>query len=127
MNQEKKLRKEIRNGLVAVLYSPGFGAGWSTWNSSRDGGDGLLFDPSIVYMVEEMDKLNPEDEDYRSLRQSWLDNIISYCEKNYPDCYFGGVDDLTIAWLPEGTLFKIDEYDGNESIQYKENDRWLEA
>ena len=30
--------KVIRDGKVAVLYSPGFGAGWSTW--SRGGGGG---------------------------------------------------------------------------------------
>lgn len=123
--KEKKLRKEIRNGLVAVLYSPGYGAGWSTWNSIRDGegGEALLFDPSIVYMVEEMNKLEEGD----SRRAGWIDNIVEYCKKTYPNCYCGGVDDLRIEWMPEGTLFKINEYDGSESIEYKENDYWMVA
>lgn len=120
---ENGIRKAIRDGRVAVLYSPGFGAGWSTWNSIREGGDALLFDPSIVYMVEEMNKLEDED----SLRKDWLQNIVDYCAKTYPDCYTGGVDDLRVEWIPQGTMFKINEYDGSESIEYKENDYWKVA
>ena len=41
--------------------------------------------------------------------------------------YIGGADDLRIEWMPIGTEFKIDEYDGAESILYKENDWWLKA
>ena len=26
------MTKCIRDGKVAILYSPGYGAGWSTWN-----------------------------------------------------------------------------------------------
>jgi hypothetical protein len=117
------VKKEIRNGLVAVLYSPGYGAGWSTWNTMRGEilGDELLFDPSIVYMVEEMEKADDAS------RSSWVDNIVAYCEKKYPDGYFGGAGDLTIEWIPEGTQFRIDEYDGSESIMYKENDYWITA
>ena len=43
--------KVIRNGKVAVLYSPGYGAGWSAWID-----DGykeiLLFRHRIVELVE---------------------------------------------------------------------------
>jgi len=121
MSEEKKLRREIRNGLVAVLYSPGYGAGWSTWNYDYPE---LIYDPSIVYMVEEMNKLDHDD---LSGRNSWVDNIVEYCKKTYPSAYCGGADDLRIEWMPEGTLFKINEYDGSESIEYKENDTWRVA
>ena len=117
------MKKEIRDGKVAVLYSPGYGAGWSTWTMSSD--DDIIFDPSIVYMVEEMNKAY-DDED-PSLYESWVDNIKAYCEKTYPDMYTGGIDQLHIAWIPEGTLFRIDEYDGSESIEYKENEWWIKA
>jgi hypothetical protein len=30
--------------------------------------------------------------------------------------YAGGARDLRIEWLPIGTLFRVDEYDGSESI-----------
>jgi hypothetical protein len=35
--------------------------------------------------------------------------------------------DLKVEWMPEGTLFKVNEYDGSESIELKENDNWLVA
>jgi hypothetical protein len=45
----ENLKKVIRDGKVAVLYSPGFGAGWYSWNSSVPQ---CLFSPEIVAMVE---------------------------------------------------------------------------
>jgi homogentisate 1,2-dioxygenase len=35
--------------------------------------------------------------------------------------------DLEVMWIPEGTLFKVNEYDGSESIELKENEDWLMA
>ena len=42
--------KLVRDGMVAVLYSPGFGAGWYTWNQECTE---LMFDPAIVKLVED--------------------------------------------------------------------------
>ena len=53
---------------VGVLYSPGFGAGWSTWN-----------------------------------------------ENCY--AYYGGARDLRLTFVSKGTAFRINEYDGGESIE----------
>ena len=40
------------------------------------------------------------------------------CEERFPDgdTYFGGLEDCEVAWLPEGELFYIHEYDGSEHI-----------
>ena len=43
--------KVIRDGKVAVLYSPGFGAGWSTW-ADTDQRDIALFHPKLVEAAE---------------------------------------------------------------------------
>lgn len=99
--------KVIRDGKVAVLYSPGFGAGWYTWHNIAE----LIYDPRIVHYVETGEK----------------ELILSYVDEVYPDVYCGGVDDLEIAWINEGTLFRINEYDGNESIETKEDVDWLVA
>lgn len=100
-----KLRKD---GKVAVLYSPGFGAGWYTWNTDAPE---ILFDPAIVKMVE---------------KNQW-DKMKTYVALKYPGIYTGGMDGLKVAWVPEGTLFRVDDYDGNESIELKENDNWIVA
>ena len=46
------MEKVIRDDKVAVLYSPGYGAGWSTWCSNDDLIETLLFHPLIVKKVE---------------------------------------------------------------------------
>ena len=91
---------------VAVLYSPGYGAGWYTWNT---GYKDLMFDPVIVSLVE---KQKPEE-------------IYKYLESTYgEDVYTGGVDSLTVRWIPEGRLFIIREYDGNEYIETIDDIKW---
>ena len=39
-----------RDGKVAVIYSPGFGAGWSTWADGN--AEAVLFDPELAEMLE---------------------------------------------------------------------------
>lgn len=109
------MTKLIRDGQVAVLYSPGYGAGWSTWaeNSERDL---LLFDPDIVQLVLDRDsQLITPDEFESRVDMLWqLKSYTSYCSPGT----------LIIAWLPVGTLFKIDEYDGSESIITQQDIHW---
>jgi len=102
------MEKVVRDGLVAVVYSPGFGAGWYSWNKDHPE---ILFDPTIVKYVE--------DEDDSSLR--------AYIVLKYPEIYVSNYNDLTVGWIPVGTAFRIDEYDGNESIVTKEDDDWFVA
>jgi hypothetical protein len=102
------MNKLSDNGKVAVLYSPGFGAGWSTWNQERPE---ILFDPAIVKFVE---------------KDQWAE-LETYVTLKYPDIYKGGMKDLAIAWVPEGTLFRVNEYDGSESIELKEDNDWIVA
>jgi hypothetical protein len=111
------MNKVIRDGKVAVLYSPGYGAGWYTWNSVRgdhETGDAktLIFDPILVELVEKRNKDNFHD---------FTDRIEKRAEELLPEGYFGGAEDLTIKWLPVGTPFLINEYDGSESIQTLEH------
>ena len=98
--------KVIRDGAVAVLYSPGYGAGWYTWNSESPA---LLFDPELVRLVE---------------AGAPIDAIEARAHEVYPDGYFGGARDLKIRWLPIGTQFRISEYDGSESIETSDNVDW---
>ena len=102
------MEKLVVDGKVAVLYSPGFGAGWYTWNTEYPE---ILFDPAIVKLVEE----------------EKFDELATYVELKYPEIYKGGMESLTVAWITEGTLFKVDDYDGSESIELKENDNWIVA
>lgn len=93
----ENIEKVIRDGKVAVVYSPGFGAGWSTWTTGLS-----PFNPKVVEMVEKGEQNKITDD---------------WCKENIGlDVYCGGVEDLEIEWLPIGTDFYIDECDGSESI-----------
>jgi hypothetical protein len=103
------MRKLVRDSKVAVLVSSGFGAGWYSWHYSKE----LLFDPDIVKMLE----------------LDWpRERIFAHCEKFYgEDFYYGGIEGLSIVWIPEGTKFRIDEYDGSERLVKLTDDEWIEA
>jgi hypothetical protein len=103
--------KVIRDGRVAVIYSPGFGAGWYSWNNDYPG---ILFDPRVVAWIENNKQTNE------------VTDLESYLEETYPQGYFS-LDNLRISWIPVGTMFRINEYDGSESIVYAENQHWHTA
>lgn len=109
MSQEVK--KYIKDGKVAVLVSPGFGAGWSTWDTRQS--DQLLYEPNIVEILL-------SDKDISEKHKL----IKDYCEANYKDFYTGGLRDLDVEWLPVGTAFRIHEYDGSESVEIRDEMDW---
>jgi len=106
------MKKLIKDGKVAVLISPGYGAGWSTWVFGNS--DELLFDPVIAQMV-----LNHAD----------IDEMEEVARLRYPDesGSFGGLEDLEVHWVDQGTEFIVEEYDGAESIRYKDGFTWSVA
>ena len=102
------MEKVVRDGKVAVLYSPDYGAGWYTWNKEYPE---MLFDPTVVMFVEDGD----------------LDKAEAYATLKWPEAYIGGLRDLKVQWIPEGTAFKINEYDGNESVEIRDGNQWIVA
>ena len=81
------IEKLSEDGKVAVLYSPGFGAGWYTWNQECPE---ILFDPMIVRFVE---------------KEKW-DELKTYVALKYPDIYAGGMEDLAVMWIPKVLCLK---------------------
>lgn len=96
-------------GQIGVLVSHGYGAGWYTWHYNED----LLFDPVVIRMVI-------DQEDHQK--------ILDYCHRTYgTEEYYGGIDGLEVHWLKPGTLFRIDEYDGAESLVLASDQTWHKA
>jgi ABC-type proline/glycine betaine transport system substrate-binding protein len=100
------MEKVIRDGHVAVIISNGYGAGWSTWHygSNRET---LIFHPKLVELVEN----NQHNVDTIS---AVLNELLDKEEVEH--IYLGGVESLKVQWLPEGTKFRIEEYDGAEYV-----------
>jgi hypothetical protein len=100
----------VRNGCVAVLYSPGYGAGWYSWHRKEE----LLYDPTIVQLV--LDNRHKDIHKYL---------LAMYQEEDAP--YMGGSEELSVEWVPVGEQFRIDEYDGAESVVLASRENWLTA
>lgn len=95
------MQKVKRNGQIAVLVSPGFGAGWVSWNDGQKG-ETLACDADIVEAVLAKD---------RTL-------AASIAKQKFPGehvCVLGA-EDLVVEWVDEGSNFEINEYDGSESL-----------
>jgi hypothetical protein len=104
------VNKYIReDGKVAVLYSPGFGAGWSTWNCDEEF---LIFDKTLVEIVL------AKEHDYESKISNYL------MSAGYGTTYLGGIDTLSVCWLEPGTEFLISEYGGSEGVKVKDELNW---
>ncbi len=93
-------RRYDEEGRVAVLVSPGFGAGWSSWGDTEQR-DAMLFDSRLVDFV---------------LTQG-AEGLGDYAESLGYTGYMGGAESVQVEWLESGTRFLIDEYDGSESIR----------
>ena len=98
-------------GEVAVLYSPDFGAGWYTWNTDLENSKELLFDKTLVEYVLEKD----------------YEKAANYAVGRWPVIYTGGLFQLEVMFLPEGTAFQVTEYDGCEDIEICEHVDWIVA
>ena len=103
-----EVNKVVRKGCVAVIYSPEYGAGWSTWNRKYPE---ILFDPAIVDFVEKK-----QDEE-----------LQVYVTLKYPNIYDGGIVGLKVEWIPEGSFFRVNEHDGAESIELRYRVNWMQA
>ena len=92
------MKKIEKDGKVAILVSPGFGAGWSTWNSEVR--ESMCMNAEIVQAVLDGD----------------TDRAAEIAERLHPNVYTGGSRDLVVEWVPKGEAFEITEYDGSEGL-----------
>ena len=95
-----------KDGKTAVLVSLGYGAGFSTWNEPE-----MAVDFDLVEAFLDGDRTR----------------FKCILEEKYNDPYDGGVEDLEVQWVDEGKKFRIEEYDGNESIEVFNEEVWFTA
>lgn len=104
----------MRDGKVAVLYSPGYGGGWSTeYDLPRE----AIFHPVLIELVEE----NKHDE----ITEDLLERLFGHgFDLNYAA---SSAKELEIFWVPQGKDFCIYQYDGNEIIIMEGDRDWYSA
>lgn len=104
----------IKDDNVAVLISPSFGAGWSTWMFPSSAYDRRIIEKWLDLQQSQelglIDKFEAEHD-----MESFLDKL------NAGPVYTGGFWNLEIHWVPLGQKFFIYEYDGHESLITEED------
>jgi hypothetical protein len=93
------MEKIEKDGKVAVLVSPGFGAGWSTW-ADENQMEAMCMDARIV----------------GAFLSGGSAAAVQAAVDMFPDIYTGGGHNLRIEWVPKGSSFEVEEYDGSESL-----------
>lgn len=102
--------KYIVDGKVAVLYSPRFGVGWSTWaHGDRQRIEKMIFDPDLVKLV---------------LSGASGREVGEYTAITYDSPVHGP---LAVEWVPVGERFVITEYDGFETVVTSAGFDWITA
>ena len=108
-----------KNGKIGVLVSPGFGAGWSSWER-----DELAYDKRVV----EFWLAHKDDEQFMRTVEcyGWRYSPESTAHKEameffsslgYGTPYMGGFEDIELEFVEKGVPWRITEYDGAESIE----------
>ncbi len=101
-----------REGFVAVVLTNDYGQGYTTWmlDCQRER---AMFDPVVVRSV-----LNMED----GLGTEGLEDYLWEVYR-----WDGRIENLSVAWLREGSVFVIQEYDGKESLRIRSEVTWMTA
>lgn len=108
------MEKVIKDGKVAVLVSNDWGSGFHTYGAPLE----AIFNPQLVELIENKN----------------YNEAMEFIKKTYPNVsrrhsFFSAYDitDLCVEWVEEGREFYITEYDGLESIVYKDEIKWITA
>jgi hypothetical protein len=122
-----------------ILISPGFGAGWSSWSSGPTARYMLTYEP-IIRFIEGGGKF-----EYTGARHAFVNNpdgpgtihdfsvlhpllrqLCEECQEKFGDVPFlGGARDLEVVTVGDNERVKVDEYDGSESLSYRDETDWF--
>lgn len=136
--------------MKAVLISPGFGAGWSSWEGGDDerrafllSHNGLIsallagedlglseryVSPDDFQNGDEFDAVGYARAHVREgspLDRFLLDWVERFGPSDLP--YLGGARDLQVQLVDDHAVFRIHEYDGSESVELRDELSWFHA
>jgi hypothetical protein len=117
---ELELQRCVREKhFKKILYSPGYGAGWSSWIAQTPEQIEFCceYKPFIEYL-EKHGKMPKEKtpEFFDLASQFTKDYVTFFPEAKQP--YMGGMEDLAIETMAECESYHIEEYDGYESVAH---------
>jgi hypothetical protein len=116
---------------MKILYSPGFGAGWSSWCSGdREQQKFMLSYLPLIGAIENgmdigFDESRPYADQQPYRPGSVLEQFAIDFKKRFDERpYLGGARDLDVTEVTEP--FRIHEYDGSESVEIRDRIGWFD-
>lgn len=115
------------DGNVAVLYSDKIGGGWST-DASKSIQQQLIFDSRIVLYVlsEEFQGCKTKNQGQYKSDMQYPEFIKSILGLHNIHC-LSGFSNLSVKFIPKDTLFRINVYDGLESVEVLDIQKYFTA
>lgn len=111
---------ENKKDYTPVIYSPSYGAGFTTWNAEIKPHDEAM----ICAIIKEgtitgvYDDGGYNDSIEVEIDEKPLAEIIKKLGYSTEHLYLGCCDDeFMIEFVKKGSLFRINEYDGSESVE----------
>lgn len=104
-----------------ILYSPGYGAGWTTWGGSTK--EEKLFMLEYKPFIKALESKKKIDEKLKErFKRDWVKKF-----PNSDEPYMDGLSNLTICEVEDGVRVRVKEYDGYESVDVEGHDDegWL--
>jgi len=98
---------------VPILVSPGYGAGWSTWAETDEHKRFLCTDPGLVDLAK------------RKANETEVEEYITSILGSDVYVYMGGWTQVIIEYIPKGTQFSINSYDGFEYLITPSSIDWM--
>jgi hypothetical protein len=117
-----------------LLYSPGYGAGWSTWEGNPEVRRFMVTYEPIIEFLEAGERFPDESTrfDFDGDGKLMLDDLhpilrtfVEECQKRFDTIpYLGGARDLQYLEVADDARVFFDEYDGNESPRFQDTTEW---
>ena len=121
---------ESKKGYTPVICSPGYGAGFTTENTQLKPHDEVMIRAIIEEgtITEVFDGGGYDDCIVVKIDKASLTEIIEKLGYPTKHLYLGCCDDeFMIEFIKKGDLFRINEYDGSESIEVFNADDYFTA
>ena len=121
MNKNVPLYYNEDKTAFGVLVSYCYGAGFSTWAYHE-----MAYDRRVIefWLSHKDDEQWMMDVRYHTEGRAFSETINFFTSIGYPDLYFGGFANCELEWVPIGTNFRINEYDGAESLEIEDGSNW---
>lgn len=123
MTNKVKLYYNEDHTAYAVLISPGWGSGWFTANPEYPE---IAYDARVVewYLAHDSPEYWANVGFLKTSSDAYLETRKFFDNLGYTDLYFGGFKTGMLRWVPVDAIWRIEEYDGAERIEYLDLREW---